>query len=73
MRVDFRPLRFAPYHLMDGTANVIVDGSATDGTVLTLSHWPNSVVPSGLEADLSAEMAFRYLSLDPPMIVAPVG
>lgn len=56
------PLRFAPYHLLDGAANVIVDGSATVGTVLTLSHWPHSVVPSGLEADLSAEMAYRYLS-----------
>lgn len=55
-------MRFAPYHLMDGAANVIVDGSATEGTVLTLSHWPHSVVPSGLEADLSAEIAFRYLS-----------
>lgn len=62
VRVDFRPLQFAPYHLMDGAANVIVDGSATDNTVLTLSHWPHSVVPSGLEADLSAEIAFRYLS-----------
>lgn len=62
MHVDSWPLRFAPYHLLDGAANVIVDGSATDGTVLTLSHWPHSVVPSGLEADLSAQMAFRYLT-----------
>ncbi len=46
---------------MDGAANVIVDGLATGGTVLTLSHWPHSVVPRGLEADLSAEMAFLYL------------
>lgn len=41
--------------------NVVVDGSAAEGTVLTLSHWPNTPCPKGLEADLSAEMAFGYL------------
>lgn len=46
---------------MDGAPNVVVDGSATEGTVLTLSHWPHSVTPPGLEADLSAEMAFNHL------------
>jgi hypothetical protein len=40
---------------------VIVDGSATDGTVLCLSHWPNTPVPAGLAADLSAQMALAYL------------
>jgi hypothetical protein len=59
--VDFRPLRFSPYHVLGGVPNVVVDGSATEGTVLVLSHWPQSVVPAGLEADLSAEMAFTYL------------
>jgi hypothetical protein len=52
---------YVPYHLLDGRPNVIVDGSATDGTVLTLSHWPNSPCPPGLGRDLSAEMAFAYL------------
>ena len=54
-------LRFAPYHLLDGAPNVVVDGSATDGTVLTLSHWPHALVPPGLGADLSAQMALAYL------------
>jgi hypothetical protein len=52
---------YVPYHLLEGRPNVIVDGSGTDGTVLTLSHWPNSPCPPGLEEDLSAEMAFAYL------------
>jgi len=58
---DRRPLAFVPYHLLDGVPNVVVDGSATEGTTLTLSHWPHSVAPPGLEADLSAQMALAYL------------
>ena len=54
-------LRFAPYDAMAGAANVVVDGSPTDGTVLSLSHWPHLVAPLGLAADLSAQMAFAYL------------
>lgn len=61
MMVEPSPLTFAPYHLMNGSPNVVVDGSATDGTVLTLSHWPQSIIPPGLEADLSAQMALAYL------------
>ncbi len=56
-----RELEFVPFHLLDGRPNVIVDGAATTGTTVALSHWPGTVVPSGLEADLSAEMAFAYL------------
>jgi len=54
-------LRFAPYDALAGAANVVVDGSPTEGTVLSLSHWPHSVAPPGLHADLSAQMAFAYL------------
>jgi hypothetical protein len=54
-------LRYVPYHEIDGAPNVIVDGSATDGTVLTLSHWPRTPISPGLERDLSAEMAMAYL------------
>ena len=53
---------YVPYHLLEGRPNLIVDGSATEGTVLTLSHWPKSPCPPGLEEDLSAEMAFAYLA-----------
>jgi hypothetical protein len=55
------PLRFVPYHELNGTPNVIVDGAPADGTTLCLTHWPGIAIPPGLEADLSAEMAFRYL------------
>lgn len=52
-----------PYHRLDGRPNVIVDGSPTEGTTLTLTHWPGFPAPPGTEADLSAQMAFRYLRL----------
>src|SRR5579864_2307899 len=55
-------MHYAPYEEAGGAPNVIVDGAPTTGTVLTLSHWPHSPVPAGLEADLSAEMAFGYLA-----------
>ena len=54
-------MRFVPYHRIGGEPNVIVDGSATAGTVLTLSHWPGTETPEVFWADLSAEMAFRYV------------
>jgi len=55
-----------PYHQLNGRPNVIVDGSATSGTVLTLSHWPHSISPPTVRADLSAQMAFAYLDDPPP-------
>src|SRR5579875_1328473 len=55
------PLDYVPYHRLDGRPNVVVDGSPTDGTVLTLTHWPGYAAPPGLARDLSAEMAFAYL------------
>lgn len=56
-----RPLRYLPYDETIGVPNVIVDGSPNAGTVLTLTHWPGIASPPGVEADLSAQMAFRYL------------
>ncbi|MCU1399092.1 MAG: hypothetical protein JWN62_2201 [Acidimicrobiales bacterium] len=56
------PLRFVPYHELAVQLNVIVDGSATDGTVLVLSHWPGSPTPFDLLDDLSAQIAFRALA-----------
>jgi hypothetical protein len=54
-------LGYVPYHLLEGRPNVVVDGSPTEGTVLTLTHWPSYPPPAGFEADTSAEMAFAYL------------
>ena len=55
-------LRFEPYETAGEYPNVIVDGTPTRNTTLTLSHWPGSPpVPADVQADLSAEMAFRYL------------
>jgi hypothetical protein len=54
-------LHYTPYEDLSDRPNIIVDGSPTGGTVLSLSHWPHLPVPTGLEADLSAEMALLYL------------
>src|SRR5262245_42851428 len=54
-------MRFLPYEAMGDEPNVVVDGSGTGSTVLTLSHWPGSRVAPSLAADLSAEIAVRYL------------
>lgn len=63
-------MRFEPYHLLDGRPNVIVDGSPTEGTVLTVTHWPGYPPPDAIAADLSAQMAFRLL--DHPELI-PAG
>jgi hypothetical protein len=65
-------VRFVPYGQLAGTPNVIVDGSATDSTVLTLSHWPNSGAPAWVAADLSAQMVFRYLDQPERHVAAEV-
>ena len=52
---------FLDYDAARRVPNVVVDGSANEATVLTLSHWPGSSTPPGLVGDLSAEMAFAYL------------
>lgn len=53
---------FAPFNQLDGRPHVVVDGPATIGTTLCLSHWPGSPeLPSGLADDLSAQIALRYL------------
>ena len=53
--------KFGGYSASAGHPNVVVDGSPTDGTVLTLTHWPGFPQPPGFHFDLSAEMAFHYL------------
>jgi hypothetical protein len=53
-------MRFSPYH-KTRVANIVVDGSPNDSTILTLSHWPKSGTRTELKADTSAEIAFKYL------------
>lgn len=55
-------VRYVPYHQLDGRPNVVLDGSPTEGTVLTVSHWPGYPPPAEVAADLSAQMAFRLLA-----------
>lgn len=61
---------FVPEHLLEGRAHVAVDCGRAPGTVLALSHWPDSGTPASLEADTSALIADRYLrrlaGADPP-------
>lgn len=57
--------RFVPFHQVGGRAHVVVDGPASPGSVLGLSHWPDGGVPDHLAADTSAEIVVRYLAADP--------
>ncbi len=54
-------MRYLPYIETTPVPNIIVDGAANPGTILTLSHWPKSGTPAELKADTSAEIAFNYL------------
>jgi len=54
-------MRFLPYQEAGSIPNIIVDGTANEGTVLTLSHWRRSGTPEELMADTSAEIVFNYL------------
>ena len=52
---------FVPYDQTIAIPNVIVDGTANVGTVLSLSHWRRSGTPEELASDTSAEIVFKYL------------
>ena len=54
-------MRFEPYDDLAGRPNLILDGSPTAGTALTVTHWPGFPPPEEVAADLSAQMAFRLL------------
>jgi len=54
-------MRFVSYTEASSLPNVIVDGKATDQTVLTLSHWPKSGTPTALKGDTSTAIVFTYL------------
>ena len=54
-------MKFSPYDKAASVPNVIVDGAATEQTVLTLSHWPKSGTPAALRGDTSTAIVFNYL------------
>lgn len=58
-------MRFLSYSQVISVPNVIVDGAATENTVLTLSHWPKSGTPAALKGDTSTEIVFKYLDSPP--------
>ncbi|MBT4890745.1 MAG: hypothetical protein HON65_14450 [Rhodospirillales bacterium] len=53
--------RYVPWPDIGLSDNIMIDGSAKDYTVLTLSHWPKSGTPHDLKADSSAEIVFNYI------------
>src|SRR5438094_2964794 len=54
-------MEYVPIDDLDGRPNIIVDGYPTNGTVLTLSHWPESGTPGPFSDDLSTQIVFNYL------------
>jgi hypothetical protein len=57
-----RILRYEEYEASAASPNVVIDGSPNAGTVLCLTHWPGfPCVDPSLAADLSAQMALRYV------------
>lgn len=66
-------MRFVPYHQLDAAPNIIVDGAAGPGTILTLSHWPKSGTPANLKRDTSAEIVFAYLDTPSAHVQAEIA
>ena len=56
-----RALPYVPVEELKGRPHVLVDGAARPGSVLTLSHWPQSPTPPALARDLSAQIVFAFL------------
>ena len=54
-------MRYLPYAAASSEPNVIVDGTANDRTLITLSHWRQSGTPAELMADTSTAIVFNYL------------
>src|SRR5438105_2016495 len=54
-------MEYIPIDDLKGRQNIIVDGYPTTGTVLTLSHWPDSGTPGPFSDDLSTQIVFNYL------------
>ena len=54
-------MRYLPFAAASSEPNVIVDGTANDRTLITLSHWRRSGTPADLMADTSTAIVFNYL------------
>jgi hypothetical protein len=65
-------VRYLDYEASREVANIVVDGSPNESTVLALTHWPGIPSPPGLARDLSAQMAFAYLDAPPEHAPAEV-
>ncbi len=60
---------YTPWKELNGEPNIMVDGAAKDGTLITLSHWPKSGTPENLKDDSSTDIVFKYL--DTPTMHVP--
>ena len=54
-------IAYLPVEELGGRPHVVVDGATRAGTVLALSHWPQSPTPPVLARDLSAQIVFAFL------------
>lgn len=54
-------VQYVDYEKSRSMPNIAVDSIANEGTVFTLSHWPNNDTPPSLKTDLSAKSVFIYL------------
>ena len=54
-------MRYLPYAAASSEPNIIVDGTANDRTLITLSHWRRSGAPAELMADTSTGIVINYL------------
>jgi len=61
-----RALPYVPVEELGDRPHVLVDGATRPGSVLTLSHWPQSPTPMVLARDLSAEIVFAFLHAEEP-------
>lgn len=59
--------RYEPAPHVAGRPHILLDAGAQEGTLLALSHWAHSPTPPELRADLSAEIALRWLALGCPL------
>jgi hypothetical protein len=56
-----RLFAFRPYHELEGMPNIICDGAPVgSSTIITLSHWPGTVLEDKFRADSSTQIAFRW-------------